>query len=219
MGSSTRRREPYRRASAQSGEASGRTERHSSAGSHAEAPTIRREPAAPPAPVLRPPTPEDAASIWRLVRDARVLDVNSAYAYLLLCSDFAETSLVAHAGGRTVGFVGAYRPPVRPDTVFVWQIVTSGDLRHSGLGSSLLDGLLSRPACRSARFLEATVTPSNLPSRALFRGLARRRGAALVEREGFPAELFPTADHEEEVRLRIGPFADAFRHHGHEEES
>lgn len=145
--------------------------------------------------------------MWRLVRDSGVLDLNSPYAYLLLCSDFAHTSTVAEAAGQLLGFVGAYRPPPRPDSVFVWQIVTAREARRRGLASRLLEALLDQRACRGARFLEATVTPSNRPSRAFFEGFARRLGVPFEEETAFTAELFPGADHEDEVRIRIGPLA------------
>lgn len=141
------------------------------------------------------------------MRDSKVLDLNSPYAYLLLCSDFAETCVVAERAGRLVGFAGAYRPPPRPQSVFVWQIVTARDAQGSGLGGHLLDSLLARPACRGVRFLEATVTPSNEASEALFQGFARRRGVPLVRETAFAAGFFPTAGQEDEIRLRIGPLA------------
>jgi L-2,4-diaminobutyric acid acetyltransferase len=156
--------------------------------------------------VIREPSLRDAGPVWQLVRDSGVLDLNSPYAYLLLCSDFARTSAVAETAGRIDGFVGAYRPPRRPESVFVWQVVTACGVRGRGLGSRLLGAVLERPACRGVRFLEATVTPSNRPSRALFHGFARRSGVPLVEEPAFGAELFPGPDHEEEVRFRIGPF-------------
>jgi L-2,4-diaminobutyric acid acetyltransferase len=157
--------------------------------------------------MARTPDPRDAAAVWRLVRGTRSLDLNSPYAYLLLCSDFAATSLVAEAEGDLLGFVAAYRPPPRPQCVFVWQIVTAAEARGAGLAGHLLDALLARPACRGARFLEATVTPSNAASRALFRGFARRRGVPIAEESAFGRELFPNPDHEEEVRIRIGPLS------------
>lgn len=156
---------------------------------------------------MRPPSPADAATLWALVRDSGVLDLNSPYAYLLLCSDFADTCVVAESAGRAIGFVGAYRPPPRPDSVFVWQIVIDRSAQRQGLGAGLLECLLARPGCRGARFLEATVTPSNEPSRALFERFARRRGVPLLKAVAFGGELFPTADHEEEMRIRIGPLS------------
>jgi L-2,4-diaminobutyric acid acetyltransferase len=156
---------------------------------------------------MRTPSPRDAAAVWRLVRDSDVLDLNSPYAYLLLCSDFAQTSIVAEAAGHLLGFVGAYRRPPRPESVFVWQIVTAREAQRRGLASHLLETLLAQRACRGVRFLEATVTPSNHPSRAFFEGFARRLGVPFEEEPAFPAELFPGADHEDEIRVRIGPLS------------
>jgi L-2,4-diaminobutyric acid acetyltransferase len=145
--------------------------------------------------------------VWRLVRDSGVLDLNSPYAYLLLCSDFAQTSIVAEAAGRLLGFVGAYRRPPRPESVFVWQIVTAREAQRRGLASRLLEAVLAQRACRGVRFLEATVTPSNHPSRAFFERFARHLGVAFEEEPAFPTEFFPGSDHEDEIRVRIGPLS------------
>jgi len=153
--------------------------------------------------VLRAPRPRDAASIWRLAESERQLDANSPYAYLLLCDHFADTGVVAEdEDGETLGFVLGYRVPERPDTVFVWQVGVAPAARGRGLGGRLLLALLARPGCRGVRALEATVTPGNAPSRALFAGLAQRLGSALQESQGYAAGLFPVA-HEEERRVRI----------------
>lgn len=154
---------------------------------------------------LRSPRLADSREIWRLVCESEQLDRNSPYAYLLLCSDFAATSLVAEASGRVIAFVCGYRPPDRSDTVFVWQIGVAREARRCGTGAALLDGLLAQPGCRDVMFLEATVTPSNTASYALFSAFARRHQAALHEDCGFAGSLFPGRDHEDEIRLRIGP--------------
>ncbi len=154
----------------------------------------------------RHPKVDDGAAVWRLVADGRVLETNSAYAYLLLCRDFAETCVVARRGSALVGFVVGYRLPTRQDTVFVWQVGVSADARGEGVASRVLDYLLASDGCRGVRFLETTVTPSNEASRALFGSLARRVDTRLEESEGFPSELFPDRQHEPERRLRIGPF-------------
>ena len=83
---------------------------------------------------LRSPTVEDAAAIWRLVRDSGVLDLNSPYSYLILCKHFAETCIVAEEAGVIVGFVTAYRPPITPDVIFVWQIGVAQSVRGRGVG-------------------------------------------------------------------------------------
>jgi L-2,4-diaminobutyric acid acetyltransferase len=159
-------------------------------------------------PPIRTPRASDAAGVWRLVRESGVLDANSPYAYLLLCTDFAETSAVAEGPEGVAGFVVGYRPPARPDTVFVWQVGVADTHRGRGLGRTLLDWVVSQTSRASepgVRFLEATVTPSNEASWSLFRSFAREAGAPLQEETAFAAELFPGAEHEAEVRIRIGP--------------
>lgn len=148
--------------------------------------------------------------MWRLVRASKTLDVNSPYAYLLLCSDFADTSLVAECNGQIVGFVGGYRPPARRASIFVWQILVAEPGRGRGIGARMLAALLDGAVRRGADTLEATVTPSNTASRALFLGFARDRGLSCREETAFAAELFP-AEHEPEVRLVIGPVPGAER--------
>lgn len=143
--------------------------------------------------------------MWSLVRASRVLDLNSPYAYLLVCSHFAATSAVAERAGALVGFVAAYAPPGRPDTLFVWQIGVAEAARGCGLATRLL-----RHAVDSAgyRYLEATITASNRASWALFQGFARRRAAAFRETAGFAATHFPQGlAHEAETLVRIGPLA------------
>lgn len=163
-----------------------------------------------PAPItLRGPRETDAAPMWELVRRGGSLDLNSPYLYLLICTDHADTSVVAtDAEGDLVGFVAAYRPPPDPGATFVWQVGVDPKARGRGLGRRLLLGLLAREANRDARELVATVTPDNAASLALFRGVARDLGANVQESERFASELFPDLpdeDHEPEMELRVGP--------------
>ncbi len=151
------------------------------------------------------PAESDGAAIYRLVRDGGTLELNSAYAYLLMGAHFGETSVIARDGSSLCGFVWAYCLPQRPDTLFVWQIGVAPDCRGAGLGHALLAEALSRPACHAVTHLEATVTPSNEASLALFRGFGRRCGAPVVLSTAFGTELFPDPAHETEMLVRIGP--------------
>jgi L-2,4-diaminobutyric acid acetyltransferase len=156
---------------------------------------------------IHAPAPEDAAAIWELVQGTPALDGNSPYAYLLLCTHFANTGVVARIGRQLVGFVLGYSRPDKGGTAFVWQVAVAEKARGRGLGAHLLDAWFARCACGSnAQFLEATVTPSNKPSRALFASFAKRHGVRIHERVAFPQDLFPdAAPHEEEIAIRIGP--------------
>src|SRR5690606_41582845 len=67
-----------------------------------------------------------------------------------------------------------YRPPARPEAVFVWQIGVHPRAQGQGLGRRLLLELLRRPAAADATHLEATVGVSNTASARLFQSVARR---------------------------------------------
>ena len=153
---------------------------------------------------LRPPAPTDGRPVAGLVADTGVLDVNSDYAYCATFKHFSATSVVAAADDVVGGFVTAYRPPDRPDVLFVWQVGVDERYRGQGLATRMLQWILDQPACRNVQWLETTVTPSNQPSRARFQRLSQRLGTACQVGPGFgPAELGP--DHEPEELFRIGP--------------
>ncbi|HEX6359452.1 diaminobutyrate acetyltransferase [Actinophytocola sp.] len=152
--------------------------------------------------VIDRPSTQDGAAIWRIARDSGKLDLNSSYAYLLWCHDFADTSAVARVGDDVVGFVIGYRRPTAPDTVVVWQIAVAAGQRGRGTAAALLDALVCRPG---VRHVETTITPDNDASNALFRSLAGRWDAQMSVAGEFAAEHFPD-DHETEVLYRIGPF-------------
>lgn len=155
---------------------------------------------------FRKPFLKDGGEMWRLVRASKPLDLNSCYAYLLLCHHFSETCVVAERGEEVVGFVSAYRPPASPEAVFVWQVAVRAEMRGRGLATSMLIELLRRRGCEGVTFVEATVSPSNEASWALFRALARGLGARCEKKLLFPRGMFDEEGHEEEVLFRIGPF-------------
>lgn len=161
------------------------------------------EVATPPV-TLRPPAVADGPAIHRLIRRSPPLDLNSPYAYLLLCQHFHGTCVVAASERDIEGFVSAYVPPEHPDTLFVWQVAVDARRRGQGLGLRMLQSLLERPALNQLRFIEATVGPGNQASRAMFAAWARRMDAPLNESPLFPASLFGEG-HEEECLLRLGP--------------
>jgi L-2,4-diaminobutyric acid acetyltransferase len=147
-----------------------------------------------------PPRLDDGRELWRLARDSRTLDLNSAYTYVLCCRDFAATSVVARSAGGVCGFVIGFARPQQPRTLFVWQVAVDVAQRGHGLARRMLDHL----ADDGYSYVEATVTPSNAASDRLFSSFARGRNAALERTPLFGAELFP-GDHEPEVLYRIGP--------------
>lgn len=157
---------------------------------------------------FRQPVPDDARTLWAMARDSGALDLNSPYAYLLVCDHFAATSIVAEdRDGRPVGFVAAYRPPNEPDVVFVWQVAVDPAQRGRGIALVMLQELVDRLLPHGVRGLTATVTPGNEPSRRLFQSLARERRTGFEERPLYGEELFPEGDHEAENRVLVGPLA------------
>lgn len=163
---------------------------------------------------LEVPVIGDGASMWELARDSGGLDLNSPYAYLIWCRDFAATSVAARSGGDLVGFITGYIRPDAPDTVVVWQVTVGSSQRGRGLAATMLHHLADRLSRDGVRYLEATVTPGNEPSARLFAGFARDRDAPLDRTTLFGAADFPD-EHEPEVLMRIGPLVSSPEHNSH----
>jgi diaminobutyrate acetyltransferase len=154
---------------------------------------------------LRSPTVDDGAALWRLARAVGKLDVNSSYAYLLWCRDFAATSVIALSQDEPAGFVTGYRRPDEPEILLVWQVGVSPDHQRLGLAAAMLDHLLVQHLAAGGRWVETTVTSDNLASLTLFRRFAERHGTEVDEHPLFEPSQFPDP-HEAEHLLRIGPF-------------
>ena len=156
--------------------------------------------------ILRTPTASDGAALWQLVKATGELEPNTAYCYLLLATDFADTCLVAEAAGQIVGAVIGYRPPREPDAAFVWQVGVLPDYRGLGLGLRMLTAWRDLPANRNCRWVTATVADANPASQSLFQRLAHSAGVECTVNPHFTADLFPVA-HPPEPLHRIGPFS------------
>jgi L-2,4-diaminobutyric acid acetyltransferase len=148
------------------------------------------------------PSVSDGVACWRIAADSGVLDVNSRYAYLLWCRDFASTSVVAREGGNVIGFITGFRRPDESSTLLVWQVAVDEVARGRGVAGRMLDALFD--AVPDVGHLETTVTPDNEGSIALFNRFAQRRGAKVQRSELFGSELLG-AGHEPEILFRIGP--------------
>ena len=150
------------------------------------------------------PGVDDGAALWRIARDSGSLDLNSSYAYLLWCRDFADTSVVARRRGAVVGFISGYLRPAAPRTVVVWQVAVDSSCRGKGVAARMLDGLVNRLAPMGVRYLETTVTADNTASNRLFSSFAARHGADMDRAELFGRADFPDG-HDPEFLYRIGP--------------
>jgi L-2,4-diaminobutyric acid acetyltransferase len=158
--------------------------------------------------LIRHPNDQDAAAVWRLVEASQTLDHNSFYCYFVLCHYFSATCAVAEAAGEVVGFVTGFCPPQQPDTYFVWQVRVQGSVRGQGLAGAMIAFVLEELQDRPIRYIEATISPENLASQAVFRSLAQAYRTELVEEDGFlPPALFPpeAGQHAQENLFRLGP--------------
>lgn len=162
--------------------------------------------------VIAAPQIADGAALWRIARDSRVLDVNSPYAYLLWCRDFAATSVLARRrdDGRVLGFVTGYVRPDSPTVLMVWQVAVDEAARGRGVAGALLDAVFARAGKVAPRLdhLETTITDDNDASLALFAAFAARHGAPVTRMPLFASADFPADSgeaHAAEVLHRIGP--------------
>ena len=149
--------------------------------------------------------------MFRIVNESKVLDVNSSYSYLMWSKYFNKTSIIASCEEKVIGFVSGFLLPESPDTLFVWQVAVDPDFRGHGLATTLIEQLIQQLNANeedSIRYLEATVTPSNIPSSKLFQGLAKKHNTDCTIFECFSEDHFPDEEeaHEAELTYRIGSF-------------
>lgn len=153
--------------------------------------------------LLRQPTVNDGAAVYELIQACPPLDLNSNYVYLLLCTHFASSCIVAQRSNQIVGFISAYPHPEQPNTLFVWQVAVHESMRGQGLAHYMLEQLLVRPHLAPIEFIETTVDPDNHASRRLFQKLAQQHQTELVELSFLEREHFVKP--QVEPLLRIGP--------------
>ena len=149
----------------------------------------------------RTPTVSDGTRLWEIASDSQVLDVNSSYAYVLWCHDFADTSIVAEVDGRAVGFVTGYRRPADPSTLMVWQVAVDDDFRGHGIAAKMLHQLFDRVRRSSVVAMHTTISPDNVASQRLFASVARDRGLDFVRRDLFAVDDFPDAHQPEDLYM------------------
>jgi L-2,4-diaminobutyric acid acetyltransferase len=155
--------------------------------------------------IYRSPSLEDGAAIWEMVDEAAALDANSAYAYFMVCRNFAATSVVAEVDGDIAGMVTAYPLPEDNRRLFVWQVNVREPFQGLGIASGMLEELMTREDCSQVRYIETTIAPDNEASEALFRRIAHHYNAQIRETEVYKDELFAGAEHQVERLFVIGP--------------
>tara|TARA_R110001592_G_scaffold160530_1_gene392716 strand:+ start:1309 stop:1950 length:642 start_codon:yes stop_codon:yes gene_type:complete len=156
---------------------------------------------------IRNPKPTDAMSVHNLIRASVFVDDNSPYLYLLICSHFAQTSVIAERNGETVGVITGYIPPTQPDTLFVWQVAVDPMMRRRGLARAMLKAMLLEDACKDVSYIDTSVTEDNAASRKLFTSFAAKLNCPIKESVLFDRREHFLNLHDSEHLLRLGPFS------------
>lgn len=104
-----------------------------------------------------------------------------------------------------MGFISGYRLPEQPDTLFVWQVAVSSEVRGSGLATQMLASLIQRHQ-DSVRFLHTSITEGNAASWNTFRRLAKQFDAPLNSDVLFERDQHLDGKHDTEFLVQIGPF-------------
>lgn len=152
---------------------------------------------------FRKPTPEDGAAVNELIEACKPLDENSLYCNLIQCDHFRDTCVIATSGSDVVGWISAYILPDAPDTIFVWQVAVSSKARGQGLGSRMLNEIVSRPECEKITQMQTTITASNNASWSLFERFAEKQDADLSSEAYFKRDVHLNGEHPTEHLVTI----------------
>lgn len=153
---------------------------------------------------IQKPKKEYAQEIFRLIKNCKVLDVNSEYLYLLQTTHFKECCTVALCDNEVVGYVSGYKIPHHEDKLFIWQVAIDEKLRGIGLANKLILNTLRRKINSNVRYIHTTVSPDNNSSIKMFSKLAKSLETNMKSKNFFKKEDFIN-QHEEEVLYEIGP--------------
>src|SRR5690625_4250485 len=144
--------------------------------------------------------------MFRIVEESKVLDVNSSYSDLMWGKYFSKSSIVAELDHELIGFVTGFLQPNSPTTLFVWQVAVDPKHRGKTLATRLIETLLDEQKSNDVCYLEERVTPNDIPSSKLFKGIAKKLKTECNISECFSEEQFPASSREPEMTYRIGPF-------------
>ena len=115
------------------------------------------------------PKKENAKEIFTLIKDTKILDLNSEYLYLLQTTHFSDYCCVALLENKVVGFVSGYIHPQHADVYFVWQVGVDSSMRGQGLASQMILNVLNRENLKNINYVHTTISQSNLASQKEFK--------------------------------------------------
>ena len=154
--------------------------------------------------VFRKPKSSDASGIYNLVKESKILDVNSEYLYALIGLHHVKTSAVIENNDKIIGFTSGYLTGNKNDILFIWQIAIDQSFRNKGLALKMLKEILSRQSSKKIKYLHLTISPSNNSSFRLFKALAMSLNSKIKKKQLFGKDLF-SQGHEKEDLYIIGP--------------
>ena len=153
--------------------------------------------------IICKPKMEDAVKIYNLVKDTKVLDLNSEYLYLLQTTHFRDFCSIAISGDKLIGFVSGYMIPNENGILFIWQVAIDSDFRGNDLARRLILNIIKNNSL-NIKYLHTTVSPSNKASLRVFEKVAQYYHTNISSHKYFEANNFSKI-HEEEVLYKIGP--------------
>ncbi len=155
--------------------------------------------------LLRKPDKNDSKEIFQLIKSVGTLDLNSQYLYLLQTTHFQNTCSVAIYNEKIVGFVSGYIIPDDKETLFIWQVAVSNEVRGQNLAMKIiLDIFNKNNTSNNIKYILSTVSPSNIASQRVFEKIANKLNTKIENKTLFSIDDFFDA-HEEEIQYLIGP--------------
>ncbi|MGE4382022.1 MAG: diaminobutyrate acetyltransferase [Arcobacter sp.] len=155
--------------------------------------------------LLRKPDKNDSKEIFQLIKSVGTLDLNSQYLYLLQTTHFQNTCSVAIYNKKIVGFVSGYIIPDDKETLFIWQVAVSNEVRGQNLAMKIiLDIFNKNNTSNNIKYILSTVSPSNKASQRVFEKIANKLNTKIENKTLFSIDDFFDA-HEEEIQYLIGP--------------
>lgn len=155
--------------------------------------------------LLRKPDKNDSKEIFQLIKSVGTLDLNSQYLYLLQTTHFQNTCSVAIYNEKIVGFVSGYIIPDDKETLFIWQVAVSNEVRGQNLAMKIiLDIFNKNNTSNNIKYILSTVSPSNKASQRVFEKIANKLNTKIENKTLFSIDDFFDV-HEEEIQYLIGP--------------
>ncbi|MDD2895911.1 MAG: diaminobutyrate acetyltransferase [Aliarcobacter sp.] len=151
------------------------------------------------------PKKSQTKEIIKLVKDTKILDVNSEYLYYLQTIHFNEFCCVAldeTKKDKVIGFVSGYLIP-NENSLFIWQVAVDEKYRGLGLAQRMILKIVNRKSIKKINFIKTTVSPSNQSSIRVFEKVASELNTKIKKHKFLKMKDF-TNSHEDEPMYVIG---------------